>query len=417
MSFKFLHAADMHLDSPLLGLAGKSADYAQRIHRASREAFEALVAYAIGERCQFVLFAGDVFDGELRNFETGLFFVEQMRVLHEAGIKVFILLGNHDAENRFAGKLAFSQNVHIFASRQAETLVLEELGVAIHGRSFPQRDVLDNIARAYPPPSQGLLNIGVLHTACQGSEGHAAYAPCTVEQLVNHGYDYWALGHVHARAVLHEDPYIIYPGNLQGRHARETGAKGATVVSVEDGRIVDVKALELDVVRWTLLEVDVDNAKSRDGLLQKIRERIVDAAADAGDRALAIRLHLVGFTSQHHQLIVDTPILREEVDILLATLPGDIWLEKLILKTRAPALAENVDPTVAGKLAANIAAPETDTLVTQLIDAAIIEVRSKMPSGAHAEEFFETLRSEMPERARSFAMSLLTDAEAQDAAE
>ena len=125
MTFKFLHAADLHVDSPLLGLASKSADYATRVDRASREAFEALVALAIEDECSFIVLAGDLFDGDLRNFETGLFFIDQMRRLEQAGVQAFVILGNHDAENRFAAKLTLSPNVHVFASRCAESVPIE----------------------------------------------------------------------------------------------------------------------------------------------------------------------------------------------------------------------------------------------------------------------------------------------------
>jgi DNA repair exonuclease SbcCD nuclease subunit len=137
--FTFVHAADLHLDSPLLGLAGKSAEYAVRVEAASREAFDNLVSLAIEEDCRFMLLAGDIFDGDLRNFQTGLYFMEGMRRLGEAGIAVFIVLGNHDSANRFADKLSLSGNVHVFPKTKATTYRLDDVGVAIHGRSFPAR--------------------------------------------------------------------------------------------------------------------------------------------------------------------------------------------------------------------------------------------------------------------------------------
>jgi DNA repair exonuclease SbcCD nuclease subunit len=417
MTFKFLHAADLHLDSPLLGLGSKSADYATRIDRASREAFEALVALAIGEECSFVVLAGDLFDGDLRNFQTGLFFIDQMRRLEDAKIQAFIILGNHDAENRFAAKLSLSHNVHVFASRCAESVSIEALAVTVHGRSFPQRDVSENIARDYPAPVAGQFNIGVLHTACQGSESyHALYAPCTLEQLVNHGYDYWALGHVHGRVVLHEQPHIVYPGNLQGRNARETGPKGATIVTVTDGRVTDLAHHDLDVVRWLQLEIDASAAQSRAALLDVVRAALNEACEDAGERGLAVRLRLCGETSQHNRLVLEQQAFWEDVAILAATLTGDIWLEKLIVATTAPAVPEAVDPTVSGRLMSEIEGSGSDETISNLAQARIAEIRAKMPAGAHAEDFFEVLRGEVAERARALALSLIKDTEAGDAA-
>ena len=417
MTFKFLHAADLHLDSPLLGLATKSADYAARIDRASRDAFENLIALAIDEGCSFIVLSGDIFDGDLRNFETGLFFIDGMRRLGEAGIQAFLILGNHDAENRFAAKLSMSANVHVFDSKQAQAIAIEALQVTVHGRSFPQRDVTENIARDYPAAVAGRFNIGVLHTACQGSESyHAPYAPCTVEQLVNHGYDYWALGHVHTRAVLNTDPHIVYPGNLQGRSPKETGPKGATIVTVTDCQVTQVEHRDLDVVRWATLAVDAAGTETRTALLDRIRAAIEHACADAGDRALAVRLRLVGETTQHHRLLIDPQSLRDDIAALLATLPSDIWLEKLVVATAAPAQPTSLDPTVSGRLAAEIGTLDTDETLNDLIEARLAEVRAKMPAGAHAEAFFEALRSEAPARARALALSLIDETEAGDAA-
>lgn len=417
MMFRFLHAADLHLDSPLLGLAAKSADYAARVDRASRDAFRNLVALAIDEGCRFIVLAGDVFDGDLRNFETGLFFIDQMRRLEEAGVQVFLILGNHDAENRFAPKLSMSANVHVFESKHAHAISMEELRVTVHGRSFPQRDVTDNIARDYPIAIAGHFNIGVLHTALQGSESyHAPYAPCTIEELANFGYDYWALGHVHARAVLNTNPHIVYPGNLQGRSSRETGPKGATIVTVNDGQVIQMEHHDLDVVRWINLAVDVAGIRTRTGLLDCIRVAIEGACAVADDRALAVRLRLIGETTQHHLLLIDPQSLRDDVAALFATLPSDIWLEKLVIATATPVQPDSLDPTVSGRLAAEIGALDTDEALNELVEARVAEIRAKMPAGAHAAAFFETLRSEAPARARALALSLIDDTEAGDAA-
>jgi exonuclease SbcD len=325
--FKFVHAADIHLDSPLLGLRSRSPEYAERVQQASRKAFDNLVALAIDENARFLLLAGDLFDGNLRHVPTGHFFLDRMRRLEEAGVEVFIVAGNHDAENEFASRLTLSPNVCLFDRKRAETRILGDVDVAIHGHSFRERAVTDNIARDYPSPSDGHFNIGLLHTACAGSEGeHAVYAPCTLEQLVNHGYDYWALGHVHARAVLSEYPHVIYPGNLQGRHARETGSKGATLVTVSDGRVEDHVHRDLDVIRWASLSVDVAGVAGRPALLDLIRTTLIVEAVLAGGRPLAIRLKLVGLSADHASLLLDRGGLRGDIEALCATLPLEIWL-------------------------------------------------------------------------------------------
>lgn len=406
--FTFLHAADLHLDSPLLGLTAKSADFAERVQQASRRAFDNLVSLAIAEGCRFVILAGDTFDGDLREFRTGLYFLSGMARLRDVGIQVFLISGNHDAENRFADKLTLSSNVHRFEHRQAETVQIDELGVVLHGRSFGQRDVTENIALAYPPGSPGLFNIGILHTACAGSEGpHAAYAPCSLEQLVNHGYHYWALGHVHTRAVLNEHPHIVYPGNLQGRSPRETGAKGATLVGVSSGIVVSCTHHDLDEVRWASVPVDVANATNRAGAIEAVRSALHALGDDHGHRALALRLILRGATALHGEMAMERRAFRDDVEALLATMSSDIWLEKLDIRTEPLAEPTATDPTVAGRLAVEVRrlGPE-DGLAAEL-EAILAEVRTKMPAAARADELFEHLRETIPRRAVDLAASLI----------
>jgi exonuclease SbcD len=400
----------------LLGLTAKSELHARRVEEASRQAFTNLVDLAIEQGCRFVIFAGDLFDGQLRNFQTGLFFLAGMKRLKEAGIRAFIVLGNHDAENQFASRLAWSDNVHLFSRIQPETVVLVDVGVAIHGQSFSQRDVIQNIARDYPSPRREMFNIGVLHTACQGHEGtHAVYAPCTVEQLVNHGYDYWALGHVHGHAVLNEHPHVVYPGNLQGRHAREGGAKGAVLVDVRDGAVTRLTHRSLDVVRWASETIDVSACRDRAEVLAAVGVALRPTFAAAGDRLVALRLRLVGQTEVHGDLALNFPEVRDDVDVLLSTLPGEAWLEKLDLATSAPAPAREIDPTVAGRLAAEVGAMAADASLAQSLEAKLTALRARIPDAARPDELFARLRAESLQRAGQLALSLLTDVERFDA--
>ncbi len=414
-SFKFLHAADLHLDSPLLGLASKSPGFARRVDDASREALDNLVALAKDEGCRFVLLAGDVFDGELRDMRAGLFFVSRMRKLEEAGIDVFMVLGNHDAENRFIKKLSFSDNVYRFSTKRAETKTIEGLDVSIHGHSFSQRDVQDNIAKAYPPPTAGHFNIGVLHTACQGKEGyHASYAPCTVQQLVNHGYDYWALGHVHAQEVLNSSPYVVYPGNLQGRNPRETGAKGAMLVEVQDGRVSAIEHKALDAVRWVGLNLDVTEARDINTVLVDIRRAADGALVDAGGRPLAVRLILTGSTPLDADLRLRHHEIREEIATLFSGISDEIWLERFHLGTRPQEKPEGLDASIAGQIEGYIRSLTPDEL-TRRLEKRLEEVSAKYPSAARMEELFERLRHGSQSHAVELAASLLSDTGDHDA--
>jgi len=405
--FRFLHTADLHLDSPLIGLSRKSAEYAERIDDASRRAFDNLIELAIQEECRFVAIAGDVFDGQWRNYQTGLFFAERMRRLRRAGIRVVMIFGNHDAENRFASRLELSDNVHILSRAQASSFFLEDLDTVIHGRSFPERSVTENLALQYPPPVEGRFNIGLLHTACTGADGHALYAPCTIEQLANHRYDYWALGHVHTKKVLSTAPYIVYPGNLQGRHAREPGPKGAMVVTVDSGKILQAEHRSLDVIRWAVEELDVSDAQDVPRLHGLIRDRLDRALGAAEGRGLALRLFLCGETPLHSELVARRATLREEVETIATHVSPELWLEKLELKTQPPRRAESTDPTIAGKIRAAIEDLADDPVLSSWLEAELQSVKAKMPATAHMDELFATLRAEGPKRAVELALSIL----------
>jgi len=336
-SFRFLHAADIHLDSPLKGLAGQDGNAAKRVRAATREAFDQLVSLTIEEQVDFLIIAGDLYDGDWRDYKTGLFFAAQMGRLNSSGIPVYLLHGNHDAESQITRRLDLPENVHVFGTRKPETFALEDLNVALHGQSFRQRDVTENLVPDYPTPVSDVFNIGVLHTGLGGMGEHANYAPCSLDELVNKGYDYWALGHVHQADVLHEQPHIVFPGNLQGRHVRETGAKGAYLITVEDGEIVDLEALPCDVVRWAVLLVPLNGAANLGDVTDAVREALEAAVANHADgRLLACRIRLEGRTEVHAQLIASEEQVLAEARACALGLGDEVaWVEKVAIATEA----------------------------------------------------------------------------------
>ena len=336
-SFRFLHAADIHLDSPLKGLAGQEGNVAECVRTATREALDQLVDSAIEEKVDFLIIAGDLYDGDWRDYKTGLFFASQMGRLNEAEIPVYLLHGNHDAESQITKRLDLPENVYVFGASTPETFELGELNVVLHGQSFRQRDVTDNLVPAYPAPAAGTFNIGVLHTGLGGMRNHAPYAPCSLDDLVNKGYDYWALGHVHRATVLHEKPHIVFPGNLQGRHVRETGAKGAYLVIVQDNDIVDLLPVPCDVVRWIVLSVPVNDADSMGQVAASVRHAMVSAVADEADgRLLACRIVLEGNTEVHAQLLASEDQVLADARASALGLGNEIaWVEKVVIATEA----------------------------------------------------------------------------------
>ena len=332
--FRFLHAADIHLDSPLIGLSGVEGRVAERIRTAPRAAFELLVEKAIEEEVDSLVIAGDLYDGTWRDYKTGLFFAEQMGRLNQARIPVFLLHGNHDAQSQITRPLVLPDNVNVFGIRKAETFQIEELSVALHGQSFRQAATTDNLVPGYPSPIDGAFNIGVLHTALGGMGEHANYAPCSLAELVAKGYDYWALGHVHQGQVLHEQPHVVFPGNLQGRHVRETGPKGAYLVTVDHGEVTDLTALEMDVVRWSVLDVDVIPAGGIDDIVDLIRRAVAQGAEEAAGRLLACRILLQGRTELHNRLVTDAEELTAEARSVALGLGEEVaWVEQVAVRT------------------------------------------------------------------------------------
>lgn len=334
--FRFLHCADIHLDSPLRGLSAYVGAPVEEVRSATRRAMENLTRLAVDEAVDFVVIAGDLYDGDWKDFQTGLFFTQQMARLGRAGIRVYMVLGNHDAAAVITKSLPRQDHVHVLSAKRPESVAVEGLDVTIHGQSFATRVVSDDLAARYPAPKAG-FNIGLLHTSLSGRPPHDPYAPCRLEQLVNHGFDYWALGHVHEREIVHEGPHIVFPGNLQGRHIRETGAKGATLVTVRDGAVQAVEHRPLDVLRWALVSADVSACHDRAAALSHLRVALEGAVDAAEGRILAARIRLTGASPAHAQMVRDRLILREEVRAVAADLSETVWIEKLDLATR-PAL-------------------------------------------------------------------------------
>lgn len=349
--FKFLHAADIHLDSPLIGLGSRTDAPIERIRAATREALKNLVQFAMDEKVEFVVVAGDLYDGTWRDMKTGIFAMQQFAKLGHAGIRTFVILGNHDAESKLTVDLPKPESVHLFGSAAGEIVVMEQLGVAIQGRSFKTAAVVENLAREYAPPVTGMFNIAMLHTALEGGHEHANYAPCKIEELRTSGHDYWALGHVHVHLVHHEHPHIVYPGNVQGRSVRETGPKGAVLVDVENGVVSGLRHVALDDVRWAAITIDVKTGGVT-GLHDLFRDEIDSLSASAEGRPLIARVTIVANSVEADQLgNVDT--IETDLRAIAAQASEAIWLEKvrLVIHRSAPvALPREISELIDGAI-------------------------------------------------------------------
>jgi len=331
---RFVHAADIHLDSPLKGLEKYESAPVEKIREATREAFKNLIAFCLEEKVDLLLISGDLFDGDLKDFKAGLFLTSQLKRLSNANIPTVIIRGNHDAEAKMTKKLHWPALVHELNVKKPETIVFKQLGVAVHGQGYAQRDIFDDMSQHYPAPISGMFNIGMLHTALQGRDGHAAYSPTSVEKLRSKGYEYWALGHVHTREVVDTNPYIIFPGNIQGRHAKELGPKGVTLVTIEGAEVESVTEQCLDVVRWDHCRVDVSEAANESDVYGAIRQSISEAEDRAEGRLLACRVTLFGATELHADLVSRQEDWAYGIRAEMTDSEGDVWIEKIRFKTQ-----------------------------------------------------------------------------------
>jgi DNA repair protein SbcD/Mre11 len=387
-AFSFIHAADLHLGSPLSGLAARDADLARRLASAGRQAFEDLITRAIERQVAFVVVAGDVYDGDWVDATIGLFFARQVARLDRAGIPTILVRGNHDAESVISRAITLPPSVHVFPSNRAGTYRIEALRVALHGRSFPDRAVAENLALTYPAAVPGWFNLGILHTSCTGHAAHETYAPCSVADLAARGYDYWALGHIHEYAALSRDPWIVFPGNLQGRSVRECGEKGAVLVEVADGRVAGITRLALDRARFEQVFVDLADAADIRAALEAVEAALRPLAALATSRLLLVRVHLTGVTRAHDALAADREGVTAEIQAAAHRLHEDIWLERVKIETRRPrAVLEPAGPAI--DPAALLADLDRDPEFRARARAALAEIAGRMPSAVAAEADLE----------------------------
>jgi DNA repair exonuclease SbcCD nuclease subunit len=381
---KFVHAADLHIDSPLRGLERYDGAPVELIRGATRRALEHLVELCLEEGAKLLLLAGDLYDGDWKDYSTGLFFCQQMARLREAGVTVVWIRGNHDAASRLTQHLRPTDNVHELSHARPSSLELELDGaqIAVHGQGFPKAKVSDDLSERYPAPVSGAFNVGLLHTALDGREGHDAYAPCRVESLVNRGYDYWALGHVHQREEVRREPYLVFPGNLQGRHARETGKKGASLVTVRGGRVAELEHRALDEVRWARVVFDAAGAASTDDVVDGVREQLAAEMAEADGRLLAARISVVGATRAHAALSLNSERFQNELRVASLDVGREaVWVEKVVLRTRPEGdpllLRARNDPL--GALLRTLDTLRTEPAELEALSEELSELKRKLP--------------------------------------
>lgn len=338
---KILHAADIHVDSPLRGLSSAGDAPVDELRGATRSAVDNLVALAVEQAVDCVVVAGDLYDSDRDDYDTAVFLHRHLfcRLAGDEGIPVVVAYGNHDAASEITRRLRAPEGVHVLRHDTPETVELADIGLAVHGQSYATRAVTQNLSLAYPHPRPNMVNVGVLHTCLDGRAGHEPYAPCSVEGLFARGYGYWALGHVHQRDhIERHGEHIVFPGNLQGRHARETGPKGATLVEFAGEHVESVRHCPLDVVRWARVAVDVSGASDVDDVCVRIAAAVSACPDVVDDKLCAIRVELGGATAAHDLLMAARADWTTQLRADLAGSTGRHWLETVQVRTQPPSL-------------------------------------------------------------------------------
>lgn len=385
--FKFIHAADVHLDSPLRGLSRYESAPVESIRDACRRAFENLVDLAIEEKVSFVLLAGDLYDGDWKDYSTGIFLSRQLGRLGQHNISVFAVAGNHDAANRMTKALDTPANMTLLSSRKTEAITVDDLNVVIHGRSFGTQHVEENLVAEFVTGESKTFDIGLLHTSLDGREGHAKYAPCSEADLRSKGYQYWALGHIHKQEYISKDPWIVFSGCIQGRHIRETGAKGCVLVTVENGEVKEVDSRLLDVIRWAECNVDITDVTEIRALLDYARKSIEHEISSADGRPLAMRIRFQGSTQLSDQLCAYPERFEQQIRALGAEIGGgELWIERIENITVGKLDLDSVlsGDSTHGRLLQDILSTSNNPEEIIGLKEMIADLRTKIPAEAFA---------------------------------
>jgi DNA repair exonuclease SbcCD nuclease subunit len=313
---RFLHAADLHLDSPFKGLSHLPQQIFDQIRKSTFQSLTNLINAAIHHHVDFVLLAGDLFDLEQRSLIAQATLRKELLRLNEAGIQVYIIHGNHDYLTDDHTLFKYPDNVHIFTGEVERKTYLkdkEELA-CIYGFSYKQRHLTENMTSYYEKEDKTIpFHIGMLHGNFSGREEHDPYAPFTLPDLLDKEFHYWALGHIHKREILHYHPPIVYPGNIQGRHKKEQGDKGCYLVDLLEDGIPELTYIETSAIQWEELEIPINELQSVDQLMEKTKQA-VDAIRLEGKGKL-LRLTYTGNGNLHGFLQEESN--QEELQLLL----------------------------------------------------------------------------------------------------
>ena len=329
MSFRFVHTADIHLDSPLKSLAMRDKGLAEVVGNATRSTFRRIVDLCVAEDVQALLIAGDLYDGSQTSMKTARFLAQEMERLAAASIPVFAIRGNHDAASKITRELTLPDNVTVFPGK-TEVIETEWNGhsVAVHGISFRDPHAPDTLLDRFGPALQGAFNIGILHTSLGGVQGHDPYAPCTLADLQATGFDYWALGHIHQRAIHPGTTTVVMPGIPQGRDIGEAGNKSVTLVSVADDGSLEMEERHLATAQFERLPVECRQLSDWPDLIEALKHALQSARREHDGEHLIVRPVLTGATPLAWRAGRDLDLLHAEAQNVAEQI-GTLWIDKI----------------------------------------------------------------------------------------
>jgi len=340
--FKFVHTADLHLDSPFLGLQSVSPHVANKLREATFQTFERIIDLCLDIGAEFLLIAGDIYDSRDRSLRAQLQFRDSLKRLSDSGIPAFVVHGNHDPLNSWSASLDWPAQVHVFGGGSVTSAPVIRDGETIahvYGTSYPTQDVRKNLTPKFKRTEKGPFSIGLLHCNVGENTGHESYAPCSLEDLRQTGIDYWALGHVHTHQVLSDAaPVVLYPGNPQGRNPRELGPRGCYVVDVDGRGHTGVEFVEVDTVRWFWDSIEIEQLETDEALIAALEETCRRLREDSAGRPTIGRLRITGRGPLHRSLTKPSFVteLLERVQETEGNEDPFVWVERIMVHTRPP---------------------------------------------------------------------------------
>ncbi|WP_405110791.1 DNA repair exonuclease [Paenibacillus sp. FSL K6-1217] len=345
--FRFLHAADLHLDSRFAGLSHLPQGIRSYLRESTFAALGRLVGVAVAQRVDFVVISGDVYDVSDASLQGQLRFREALEELGRHGIQVFLIHGNHDPLDGPRLSAAPPEHVTVFGGSEPERVTVRrrsdgaEIAV-VSGISYPTSKVTENTALRFSrQPGSSLFHIGLLHGNVDGDLQHETYSPCTRKDLIGRGYDYWALGHIHKRSTLHAHPPIVYPGNIQGRSIKETGPKGCYTVDVSAEGAAVLRFHELDYVRWQVREISIEGLADEAEWTRAVENAVEDIREETPQMMSVVRFRLTGRGDIHKVLaekgaaddLLTELQRRESVRAERKEYAGLVWTEGFSIET------------------------------------------------------------------------------------